>query len=112
MPTTPAEHGVTAWASGVKHVGATPAGRGPAVSHSLSNDGTLPFRKGSLSWMNPTVPSPGWRGSPAPAQRDCSSGGGATWFGTHGRVHVKPPFVERLTQTPLVSSVRLKLIWA
>ena len=31
---------------------------------------------------------------------------------THGRVHVKPPFVERFTQTPLVSSVRLKLICA
>src|SRR5947208_2548056 len=30
---------------------------------------------------------------------------------THGRDHVNPPFVERLTQTPLVSSVRLKLIW-
>jgi hypothetical protein len=31
---------------------------------------------------------------------------------THGRVHVKPPFVDRFTQTPLVSSVRLKLICA
>ena len=34
------------------------------------------------------------------------------WIATHGRVHVKPPLVDRLTQTPLVSSVRLKLICA
>jgi len=31
---------------------------------------------------------------------------------THGRLQVNPPFVERETQTPLVSSVRLKLMSA
>ena len=30
----------------MKHVGETPAGRGPAVIHSLSNAGTLPFSDG------------------------------------------------------------------
>src|SRR5436305_365213 len=103
---------IGARASGVKHCGAMPAGLGPAVSHSLSKLGTLPLSTLSLSWMKPTVPSPGWRESPAPPQADCSFGGGAIWIGTHGRVHVKPPFVERFTQTPLVSSVRLKLICA
>ena len=96
----------------MKHCGVTPAGLGPAVIHSLSYAGTLPFRAASLSCWKATVPSPGWRGSPGPPQRDCSSGGAVTWIATHGRVHVKPPFVERLTQTPLVSSVRLKLICA
>jgi len=46
--------------------------------------------------------------TPAPPQREDSVAGGLGWIPTHGRVHVKPPFVDRLTQTPLVSSVRLK----
>src|SRR4051794_11944573 len=111
-PMTPGEHVCGAGASGVKHWGETPPGPGPAGGHSLSDDRPLPSSTLSSSWMKPTVPSPGCRGSPGPPQRDCSSGGADTWIGTHGRVQVKPPFVDRLTQTPLVSSVRLKLIWA
>ena len=80
--------------------------------YSLSFAGTLPFKTASLSWMKSTVPSPGWRGSPAPPQREDSVAGGLGWIPTHGRVQVKPPFVDRLTQTPLVSSVRLKLMSA
>src|ERR1700674_837488 len=112
MPTTAGLHAVGEWVNGVKQVACTPVGRGPAVIHSLSKPGTLPFRILSLSWMNPTVPSPGCRTSPAPPHLACSSGAGAVRMATHGRVHVKPPLVDRFTHTPLVSSVRLKLIWA
>src|SRR4051812_2227627 len=105
--------GIAVFEMGAKHTGVTPAGRGPAVPHSLSLNGTLAFACWSLSWTKLTVPSPGYRGSPLPPQT-------APWSGvcelgpaiaTHGRDHVNPPFVDRFTQTPLVSSVRLKLIW-
>src|SRR4051812_13746114 len=104
--------GIAVFEMGAKQVGVTPAGRGPAVPHSLSLKGTLAFAAVSLSWTKLTVPSPGYRGSPVPPHRACSS----SWpvgpaMATHGRLQVKPPFVERLTHTPLVSSVRLKLIW-
>jgi hypothetical protein len=60
-----------------------------------------------------TTPSPGWRGSPAPVlQRDASSLGsfGVASTGTHARLHVKPPLVERMTKIPPLSSVRLNAI--
>src|SRR3954447_677800 len=94
---------------GVKHAACTPEGRGPAVIHSLSYDGTLPFSLLSLSCWKATVPSPGWRTSPVPPQANPPP---LRAIAVQGRVHVKPPFVERFTHTPLVSSVRLKLIWA
>src|SRR6266446_2131560 len=109
MPTTSGLHATGVRVVGLKHVGSTPEGRGPEVMNSLSFAGTLPLSEVSLSWMKSTVPSPGWRGSPAPPQRDDSVAGPVGGSPTHGRVHVKPPLVERLTQTPLVSSVRLKL---
>ena len=94
-------------------VGATPAGRGPTAMYSLSLNVTLKFAElpnggvVSFSGVNATVPSPGWRGSPGPPHG--RRVGSST---THGRLQVKPPFVERLTQTPFVSSVRLKLMSA
>jgi len=97
--------------NGVKQVALTPDGRGPAVIHSLSLPGWLPLRTPSVSWKKDTVPSPGCRTSPGPPHAPASPGPSGP-IATHGRVHVKPPFVERFTQTPLVSSVRLKLICA
>ena len=113
-PTVPSAHVVGVCWIGVKQVAATPVGLGPVAMYSLSLPGTLPFSDESLSWMKLTVPSPGCRGSPAPPQTAASSVVlvGVTSIATHGRLHVKPPFVERLTQTPLVSSVRLKLMSA
>src|SRR5688572_8538385 len=97
----------TGWAvldSGPKHVGETPAGRGPMPMYSLSLNVTLSFSSKSLSGLKSTTPSPGWRGSPTPPHTATSSVGLAPGIGTHGRDHVKPPLVERLTNTPLVSS--------
>ena len=58
------------------------------------------------------MPSPGCADVARARRRHLLVGVGRVQIATHGRVHVKPPFVERFTQTPLVSSVRLKLIWA
>src|SRR3954465_9068998 len=102
-------HGTGECENGVKHVGATPLGRGPAVIHSLSYDGTLPFSLLSLSCWNATVPSPGWRTSPVPPQAHPPP---LRAIAVQGRGDVEAPLVERFTHTPLVSSVRLKLIWA
>src|SRR4051794_27312818 len=104
---TPAAQVVGVRWIGVKHVGGTPSGRGPAVIHSLSFPGTLPFSWLSWSWKNETAPAPGSGGPPAPPQTAASSVGPAAGASTatRGRVQVTPPFVERFTQTPLVSSV-------
>jgi hypothetical protein len=74
------------------------------VPYGLSSNGTLPFRMPSLSGFQVVTPSPGWRGSPLPPQTPAA-------FGMHGRLHVKPPFVERLTKIPPVSFSRSKWIW-
>jgi hypothetical protein len=42
------------------------------------------------------VPSPGWRGSPLPPHRAVASVA-VSGIGVHGRLQVKPPFVERAT---------------
>jgi hypothetical protein len=63
----------------------------------------LPLRIPSSSGLNVTTPSPGWRGSPLPPQTPAV-------LGMHGRLQVKPPFVERLTKTPPVSFSRSKRI--
>ena len=95
------------WVNGVKQIGEMPAGRGPAVIHSLSYQER--YRRGRFSSCSKaTVPSrAGVRHRP-PTRPARSAA--ATSESDHGRVQVKPPFVEQLTQTPLVSSVRLKLI--
>ncbi len=101
-----------AFDTGLKQCGETPAGRGPVAMYSLSLKVTLKFAElpnGGVVWFSgvkATVPSPGWRGSPGPPHAAVSVST------TQGRLHVKPPFVERLTNTPLVSSVRLKLMSA
>ncbi len=77
--------------------------------YSLSLNVTLKSGAGGVmmfSGVNVTVPSPGWRGSPGPPQ------GAVSVRTTHGRLQVNPPFVERETQMPFVSSVRLKLMSA
>src|SRR5262249_61967215 len=112
LPTWSGLQAIAECVKGVKHCGVTPSGLGPAEIHSLSLPGTLPSRTELLSWMKLTVPSPGWRGSPGPPQTARSLGGGAVRMATHGRDQVKPPLVDRLTHTPLVSSVRLKLMSA
>jgi hypothetical protein len=83
--------------------------------YSLSSNGTLSFRMRSASGWKLTVPSPGVRGSPGPPQRAMSSvgfGGFEASIATQPRLQVKPPFVDRLTQMPFESSVRLKSMLA
>ena len=64
-------------------------------SLSLNGDaevGEFPFGGvASFSGVKATVPSPGWRGSPGPPQ----AVGRSLEDGTHARLQVKPPFVER-----------------
>jgi hypothetical protein len=86
-------------------------GRGPTAMYSLSSKGWLPFSVWSGSEKNDTMPSPGCRGSSGETQNDAWSLGGLP-SGTHGRLHVKPPFVERLTKMPFRSVSRSKRIWA
>ena len=97
-------------ASGVKHVGVTPAGRVPAVIHSLSNAGDAAVEDGVVVLDEADGSVAGLAHVTRPTAD--SDRRGLCAIATHGRVHVKPPFVERFTQTPLVSSVRLKLICA
>src|SRR5919202_6133520 len=97
--------GMTDLLMGAKQTGVTPAGRGPAAMYSLSLKGTLPLASASLSWKKDTTPSPGFRTSPTPPHRALVS---VLPAGTHARLQVKPPSVDRLTKTPFVSSSRLK----
>jgi hypothetical protein len=95
-------------------VGSGVNGRGPTPMYSLSSNGTLPFSMRSGSSLNVTIPSPGVRGSCGETQNDAWSVGGVpgALSGAHGRLHVKPPFVDRLTKMPFRSVSRSKRICA
>src|SRR5919201_4754670 len=90
----------------LKHCGETPAGRGPEVMYSLSLKVMLKFGEASLSWSNWTTPSPGWRGSFVIRFVHVEGEPGAHCAllpPTRARDHVKPPFVDRCTNTPFES---------
>jgi hypothetical protein len=80
--------------------------------YSLSSEISAPV---VLSWKS-TTPSPGWRGSlttqlPAGTQRP-SGVVCALLPPTRGRDHVKPPFVDRDTNTPFAFRPAWKPSWA
>jgi len=56
----------------------------------------------AVCWQKLIVPSPGCLGSPGPPHTAALSVvfAGVVSIATHGRLHVNPPLVDRLTQTP------------